>query len=114
VGRVEPDGTIRFVRVASISELPVGGLLGVNVAGDRLVLARTESGVRAFQGICTHQYAVLAEGEIEKGVLWCPYHGAGFDVDTGEPVCLPATEPLRRYEVRVDGEEILVAMSSVG
>jgi 3-phenylpropionate/trans-cinnamate dioxygenase ferredoxin subunit len=113
VGRVEPDGTNSFVRVASLSELPAGGLLGVEVAGDKLVLARTESGVRAFQGICTHQHAVLAEGEIEDGVLWCPYHGAGFDIDTGEPVCLPATEPLRRYDVRLDGEDILVATVSL-
>jgi nitrite reductase/ring-hydroxylating ferredoxin subunit len=101
-----------FTRVARLSDLPETGLLGVEVAGEQIVLARTENGVRAFQGICTHQYAVLAEGEIEDGVLWCPYHGAGFDVDTGVPTCLPATEPLRRYEVRVDGEDIFVGAAS--
>lgn len=103
-----------FTRVASLSDLPESGLLGVEVAGEQVVLARTDSGVRAFQGICTHQFAVLADGEIEDGVLWCPFHGAGFDVDTGAPTCLPATEPLRRYDVRVDGDEILVAAPSVG
>lgn len=102
-----------FIRVARLSDFPDSGLLGVEVAGEQIVLVRTANGIRAFQGICTHQHAVLADGEIEDGVLWCPFHGAGFDVETGAAACLPATEPLRRYELRVDGEEILVAATPV-
>jgi nitrite reductase/ring-hydroxylating ferredoxin subunit len=104
----------KYSRVASLKELPEGGLLGVVLGDKKLVLAHPEAGVvRAFDGICTHQYADLADGEIDEGMLWCPFHGAAFDVHTGIAACLPATEPLGRYDVRVEGDDILVCPTPI-
>jgi nitrite reductase/ring-hydroxylating ferredoxin subunit len=102
-----PDG---FIRVASRSDLVEGSLYEVEVDGSPRVLACLDTGVVcALDGICTHEHAELAAGDLEGVTLWCPLHAAGFDVNTGEATCLPATEPLRRYDVRVEADEVFVS-----
>jgi nitrite reductase/ring-hydroxylating ferredoxin subunit len=98
-----------FLKVASLRELPVGELLSVELEGHKLVLANLDGTVYALDGICTHQEAVLAEGSLYEECLMCPVHGGEYDVRTGEAITLPAIEPLRRHEVRVEDGEILVA-----
>ncbi|MCI0480879.1 MAG: hypothetical protein L0213_04745 [Candidatus Dadabacteria bacterium] len=36
------------------------------------------------------------------------YHGAEFDVETGEALCLPATDAVETYDVKVEGDDIYV------
>ena len=54
----------------------------------------------------------LSEGDVEefKGAptIECWLHGSCFDLRTGEPTNLPATEPVAVYPVRVDGEDVYV------
>jgi nitrite reductase/ring-hydroxylating ferredoxin subunit len=45
---------------------------------------------------------------MEGEVLQCSCHGSQFDVRTGEVVSPPADEPLTRYTVRIEGDDILV------
>ncbi len=101
-----------FVRVASLRELPEGALLGVEVAGHKLVLANVEGAVYALDGVCTHQEALLAEGSLFEECLMCPVHGGEFDARTGEALTLPAMQPLGTHQVRVEDGEILVAAPS--
>jgi len=98
-----------FVRVANLRDLPAGNLLGVELAGKKVVLANVEGSVYALEGICTHQDALLAEGSLYEECLMCPIHGGEFDARTGEAITLPAMEALRTYEVRLEDGEILLA-----
>ncbi len=68
---------------------------------DKVILAtRTEEGdVLAVDGICTHQYAKLADGDIEEHYVYCDLHFACFDMRTGEAVEGPTDVPLGTYEV---------------
>ena len=54
----------------------------------------------------------LSEGDVEefKGAptIECWLHGSCFDLRTGEPTNLPATEPVAVYPVRVEGEDVYV------
>jgi 3-phenylpropionate/trans-cinnamate dioxygenase ferredoxin subunit len=54
----------------------------------------------------------LSEGDVEefKGAptIECWLHGSCFDLRTGEPTNLPATEPVDVYPVRVEGEDVYV------
>jgi 3-phenylpropionate/trans-cinnamate dioxygenase ferredoxin subunit len=43
------------------------------------------------------------EREIE-----CPKHGSTFSLETGEPATLPATQPVRVYDVKIDGDDVVV------
>ena len=50
----------------------------------------------------------LSDGEVEGCAIECWLHGSTFDLRTGKPTTLPATEPVPVYPVRVDGDDVLV------
>jgi nitrite reductase/ring-hydroxylating ferredoxin subunit len=52
--------------------------------------------------------APLNEGSLEGELVECPLHGSVFNVTIGEVVGTPAEDELRVFQVRVDGQDILV------
>ncbi|HUY98738.1 MAG TPA: non-heme iron oxygenase ferredoxin subunit [Thermomicrobiaceae bacterium] len=100
-----------WVRVMPDAEVEEGTIYGFEVDGEERILTRVEGHLCALDGICTHEFAELVEGEVEDDVLWCPLHGSGFNVHTGAASNLPATTPLATYDVRVDGGEVYVAQA---
>lgn len=100
-----------FVRAAAVADLPSGQLLAVEVEGRKICLAHTEDGeVYALQDNCSHQDFPLSAGELEGGRVECAWHGARFDVASGRALALPAIRPVKTYEVKIEGEDILVAI----
>jgi len=75
----------------------------VVVAGRPVLIVRDDEGeLHAVDDTCTHAEISLADGFVEGRTVECWAHGARFDLATGEPLSLPASEPLgvRRVEVR--------------
>ena len=97
-----------FVKVAATAELPSGQLMLVEVEDERIVLANVDGQYYALTDVCTHAECPLSDGELDGEVLECPCHGSQFDVRTGAVVGPPADEPLTRYTVRIEGDDILV------
>ena len=99
-----------FVRVASRSDLPERGLMAVEADGERIVLIATGEGAYyALRDRCSHADYPLSDGEmLDDHRLECQYHGAKFDVRTGRALALPAIRPVKSYEVKVEGDDILV------
>ena len=95
-------------RVASSAELREGEALPVDLAGTAIALYRIGDKVHAIDDVCTHEYAVLSQGFVEDGTIECPLHAAQFDIATGECLCGPATQDLRTYDVRIQGDDIYV------
>jgi nitrite reductase/ring-hydroxylating ferredoxin subunit len=58
----------------------------------------------ATQAKCTHRQGPLNEGKLEGSTVTCPLHGSQFNVCTGEVLRGPAKDPLKTYEVIVDGD----------
>ncbi|MEX2202278.1 MAG: Rieske 2Fe-2S domain-containing protein [Dongiaceae bacterium] len=50
----------------------------------------------------------LHKGYLEDCRIECPLHQGVFDVRTGEPLEGPVSEPLRVFNVRIEGEDILI------
>ncbi len=94
------------VRVASVDELQPGQMKLLQVAGRRIVLARTEAGYVAFDDHCTHRGGSLADGTLACGTVCCPWHGSQFDVQTGAVKAGPAKTPIHTYPVRQVGDEV--------
>jgi len=92
------------VRVAKRSAVSDTEARGFAVAGREIVLCEVEGEVYALDGICTHEDLPLDGGEVEDGILECPWHGARYEVCSGRVRALPATRPLRTYPVREDAE----------
>jgi 3-phenylpropionate/trans-cinnamate dioxygenase ferredoxin component len=100
--------------VATVSEFPASGLIAVDVNGEQVVICRAADGtIHAVQDRCSHAEVALSEGEIEGCEIECWLHGARFDLRTGAPSGLPATEPIPVYAVTVDGDDIYVDTTPV-
>ncbi|MGH7476788.1 MAG: non-heme iron oxygenase ferredoxin subunit [Longimicrobiales bacterium] len=99
-----------FTRVASLEQLPPGQLLGLEIDGHRICLANVDGEVYAVRDNCTHKDFPLSAGRLEDARIECAWHGARFDVRTGRALALPAIRPVKSYEVRVEGDDIFVAL----
>ena len=99
----------QFIRVAKSTDIPEGQLAKVEVGSTVIVLANVGGSFYALEDLCTHDGGPLGEGELDGCQLICPRHGARFDARSGEALTMPAFEAVPVYEVRVDGEDILIA-----
>jgi 3-phenylpropionate/trans-cinnamate dioxygenase ferredoxin component len=66
--------------------------------------------VFAIRDECSHAEVPLSEGDIEDGTVECWLHGSRFDLRSGKPTGLPATEAVPVYPVRIDGDDVFVAV----
>jgi nitrite reductase/ring-hydroxylating ferredoxin subunit len=99
-----------FVKVASLSSLADDCAIQVTIGDVQVCLAKTQGEVLAVRDECSHAEVSLADGEVENGTVECWLHGSKFDLRTGTPTGLPATEPVPVYPVRIDGDDIYVAV----
>ncbi len=95
-----------YERACSLAELPVDSALAVTVGDYDVALARVEGGdgdveVFAVEDVCSHAAVALSEGEVADGTIECWLHGSCFDLRTGKPTHLPATEPVATFPVDV-------------
>lgn len=97
-----------FVKVAQTEELSPGQMKLIELGDERILLVNVEGEFHAIDDICTHAYASLSEGDIIGEEVECPLHGSAFSVKTGEAISPPADEALQRYQVRVEGSDILI------
>jgi 3-phenylpropionate/trans-cinnamate dioxygenase ferredoxin component len=80
----------------------------VDVEGKHILLANIDGEVSALSGYCTHEETDLGTGFLIEGRVVCPLHLSQFDLRTGEVLNPPATVPLERFNVKIDGGSIFV------
>ncbi|OGD87405.1 hypothetical protein A2870_01520 [Candidatus Curtissbacteria bacterium RIFCSPHIGHO2_01_FULL_41_11] len=97
------------IKVAKVSEVPEGELKKVDVNGEPVALFNVDGKIYATSNICTHEQCELDENHLMHGeVVECTCHGSQFNVKTGANVLPPAAEPLKTFEVSVEGDEVFV------
>jgi 3-phenylpropionate/trans-cinnamate dioxygenase ferredoxin subunit len=96
------------VLIAAVSAIPPGGRLSVVVDEVPALLLRIGDDFYCIEDVCTHDGQPLTDGPLTGCEITCPRHGARFDVRTGAPTRMPATEPVRTFPVEVRGNDILV------
>jgi 3-phenylpropionate/trans-cinnamate dioxygenase ferredoxin subunit len=97
---------------ARLEDVPEGAALAVEIEGVELALVRDGDVVYAITDECSHAAIPLSEGEVEGTEIECWLHGSKFDLRTGKPVNLPATEPVQTYPTTIEGDTVLVDLSS--
>lgn len=90
------------------SDLPEGTMAAADVNGVHVLLARIGGEVSAVAGICTHEETDLGLGFMIEDRVVCPLHLSQFDLKTGQVLNPPAEVPLRRFNVKIEDETILV------
>ena len=97
-----------YVRVGTVNEFPPGYVRGLKVNGEDVAVANVDGKLYAFKNACTHEDVDIAEMPLDGNRLTCWFHGSVFDVETGKAVVGPAYRPLPLYNVRIEGDEVLV------
>lgn len=97
-----------FERACALSELTVDTPLRVELGDVDVAVVRHGDDVFAIEDECSHAAVALSEGDVEDCTIECWLHGSRFDLRTGEPTGLPATEPVAVFSVKVDGDDVLV------
>ena len=99
-----------FENVASIDDVPDEGTLAVRTSsGHRICLIKSQGRISAVRDNCTHQDFEMNLGDVlPDGTIQCAWHGARFDCMTGEVRQGPATDPLPVYEIRLEGDRVMV------
>ncbi len=97
-----------FTKAALVTDIPPGKGLQVNVQGKTLALFSVGGTYYAIDNECTHRGGPLAEGECQGTEVECPWHGARFDLATGNHLSPPAPRGVTAYKVQVVGNEVQV------
>ena len=100
----------RRVDVAALEEVPPGTLRMVQVDATDILLVNLDGMVRAYQGICSHEYFELDKGFLTGDSLTCALHLSRFDLFTGDALDPPAELPLAMYPVEINGGRILLEL----
>jgi 3-phenylpropionate/trans-cinnamate dioxygenase ferredoxin component len=97
-----------FRQAARSSDIAPGQVKVVAVGEEDVALCNVAGVIYAVANVCTHDGGPLGEGSLQGDQIECPRHGARFDVRTGAVKSLPAIVPIPTFQVKVDGEDILV------
>jgi 3-phenylpropionate/trans-cinnamate dioxygenase ferredoxin subunit len=97
-----------FVRLCSVDDVPEGSAKAFRAEGVAVAVYHTQGKFYASEDICSHEHEHLSEGWLEGNIIECPRHGAQFDLRTGRALSLPATEPIRVFEVKVERDDIFI------
>lgn len=97
-----------FVKVADTNDIQPSHMKEVQIDGESICIVNIKGKYYAIGNICTHEGGPLADGTLEGYEVECPWHASKFDVRTGEVTAPPASEPERVYQIKVDGNNILI------
>lgn len=97
-----------FVKIAKTIDIPVGKMKHVEIDGNEIMIANVEGKFYAVGDRCPHLNAKLSDGKLTKTIVTCPRHFSSFDVTTGKIISGPANLYLQVYEVKVDGDDLLI------
>ena len=97
-----------FVRACALAEVAEDRATAVTIEDLEIAVARDGDEIFAVQDLCSHAEVALSEGDVEGCTVECWLHGSRFDLRTGKPTGLPATEPVSTFPVEVRGADVYV------
>ena len=104
---------MRELRI-SRHDLKPDNVVRLDAGGDDggVCLVRIGDEFYAIGDRCSHADVSLSEGDldVEERCIECWKHGSSFSLLDGEPQSLPATRPVPVYQVRLDGDDVVVSV----
>ena len=98
-----------FVKVAKVGDLPPGERMFYDFEDVTVTVFNVDGKFYCIEDVCTHDGGPVGDGNLFEFCIECPRHGALFDIRDGSVVSMPAVVPVPTYEVKVEGDDILVA-----
>ncbi len=101
---------VGFTAVLALDALPADTQKAVDVDGRSILLCHHDGRIFAVENLCSHAEQPLECGRVKWGWIACPFHGARFDLKTGEALNPPAINPIATFVVRIADGMIEIAV----
>ena len=99
-----------FVKVAGTAEVTPGTGVAAEVNGQAIAVFNVGGTYCAIDNTCIHRGGPLGEGELEGDTVTCPWHFTVFCLRTGSVLEGPSDQPVRTYEVQVEGNDVQLGL----
>ncbi len=97
------------VVVGKTSEVQDGKLMHITAGGKEIVVTKWDGNYYAMDNVCAHAGADLHEGELNNNELTCPWHGAKWDIKTGNLISFPQKlKPLQSHKISIEKDIVYV------
>jgi 3-phenylpropionate/trans-cinnamate dioxygenase ferredoxin subunit len=105
-----------WVEVGRVGDVPPGHAARVEIDGVPVAIFNVDGELFCLDDTCSHAEASLSDGDLDlsRCAIECPLHGSAFDLRTGDPLCLPAVEPVRAHHIEAEDGVIRVALRDGG
>lgn len=113
-----------YVDAMSVKELQNGQMKGMELNGNKVLVAKTGGQFYAASNICPHMKATLSAGSLKGTIVTCPRHASQFDLKDGQVVrwtnwsglklsvskLFRGPRPLSIYPTKVEGDRLKVEL----
>jgi 3-phenylpropionate/trans-cinnamate dioxygenase ferredoxin subunit len=100
--------------VCNANDIQVKQALRILIDDYPVAVVRDSMGeIHAIGDTCSHADISLSEGEVEGCAIECWGHGSQFDLRNGQPLQLPAYDPVPVFAVELDGDDVYVDVTNV-
>ena len=102
-----------WVEVGGVDDVPPGHAARAEIDGVPVAIFNLDGEFFCLDDTCSHAQASLSDGDLDvrRCAIECPLHGSAFDLRTGDPLSLPAVEPVRVHAIDTSSGRIRVALS---
>ncbi len=101
-----------LIRACAAADVDPESAIAVEVDGVDVAIVHSGDHFYAVADECSHAAIPLSEGDVGEGEIECYLHGSRFDLTTGQPLGLPATEPVAVYRCQRVGDDVLVDLTT--
>ncbi len=95
-----------WIRVCATIDLLPGEYRVVYDGDTPIAVFNIDGELYAIEDVCSHDGGELTGGDIVGHAIECPRHGARFDLRTGAVLAPPAYEPIAKFPVRIDDDQV--------
>ena len=100
----------KFKRVANVTSIPPGNAAVFDVGGKKIAVYNVAGVFYAADNACSHRGGPLGEGSLYGTTITCPWHGAQFDVTSGQVLEPPASAGITSYAIKLEDDGVWVAI----
>ena len=95
-----------WIKVCNTNEISDNQIFPFDHGEDKIMLVKKDGKISALDRICTHAEADLSTGILSESGITCPLHLSVFNLENGSPQNLPAENPLKTYNLKIEENEI--------
>ncbi|KAM8962176.1 apoptosis-inducing factor 3 isoform 3-T3 [Pelodytes ibericus] len=97
--------------VCHVKDLENGQMREVDLGCGKALLIKQNGEYYAMGHKCPHYGAPLVKGVLSRGRVRCPWHGACFNIATGDIEDFPGLDGLPKFQVKIEKERVYIRAS---